>query len=114
MLNKYNAVRNMTMVALLLASAAASAKPRRQASLNATLINKNGISLVFDTDPGGVPWELIRYFGGERELRQHFRVRRAFRRRDAAQRYRANYTVRTIFDCSVIEGGLSQHPMLHH
>jgi hypothetical protein len=47
-------LRRLIAILVLLASGAASAQTTATGTINATLINKNAIALVFDTDPGGV------------------------------------------------------------
>src|SRR6266404_6357643 len=54
MLNKRKSIRNLTLAALLLTGAAALAQTTGSGVINATLFNKNGISLQFDTDASGV------------------------------------------------------------
>jgi len=106
MLNKYNAVRNMITMALLLTGAAAFAQTTATGVINATLVNKNGISLVFDTDPGGVALGAT----GTSAASANYGNISAFGALSAGVTRpsvtAANYTVRTIFDVQVIEGGL--------
>src|SRR5262249_59471030 len=54
-MSRYGPIRNTAIAALLLSSVALFAQnPTAAGTINATLINKSGISLVFDSDPGGV------------------------------------------------------------
>jgi len=54
MLRTHNTIRISALLALLLAGAALRAQTTASGTINATLINKSAIALVFDTDPGGV------------------------------------------------------------
>jgi len=54
MLSKYKSIRNLAMMALIFTATLATAQTTATGVINATLVNKNGISLQFDTDPGGV------------------------------------------------------------
>jgi hypothetical protein len=107
MLNKYNAVRNTMMMALLLTGAAAFAQTTATGVINATLVNKNGISLVFDTDPGGVALGA----NGTSAASANYGNISAFGPLSAGVTRpsvtAANYTVRTVFDVQVVEGGLA-------
>jgi len=90
------------MVALLW-QAAALAPGRR---INATLINKNGISLVFPIPiPAAWPWELNGTSAASRNYGNISAFGRAFRRRDAGPALPA-YTCGR-FVVQVIEGGWS-------
>ena len=44
----------LAMAALLCSLPLSAQNPTATGTINATLINKNGIALVFDSDPGGV------------------------------------------------------------
>lgn len=106
MLNKYNAIRNTMMMALLLSGAAAFAQTTATGVINATLVNKNGISLVFDTDPGGVALGA----NGTSAASANYGTISAFGPLSAGVTRpvvtAGSYTVRTVFDVQVIEGGL--------
>jgi hypothetical protein len=105
MQSKYNAVRNMVMTALLLSGATAFGQTATGV-INATLINKNGISLVFDTDAGGVALGAT----GSSAATANYGTISAFGPLSGGVTRpsvtAANYTVRTVFDVQVIEGGL--------
>src|SRR5258708_38284850 len=96
----------MAMVALLLTGGGAFAQTTATGVINATLVNKNGISLVFDTDPGGVALGA----NGTSAASANYGNISAFGPLSAGVTRpsvtAANYTVRTIFDVQVIEGGL--------
>ena len=101
------AIRKISLITLLLASGALFAQnPTATGTINATLINKDGIALVFDTDPGGVSLGN----NGSSAASLNFGTISAFgpllpgvtRPTVLA----ASYTVKTLFDVQVIEGGL--------
>jgi hypothetical protein len=106
MLSKYNAVRNMMMMALLLSGATAFGQTATGV-INATLVNKNGISLVFDTDAAGVALGA----NGTSAASANYGTISAFGPLSGGVTRPSvtagNYTVRTIFDVQVIEGGLA-------
>ncbi len=96
------------MAALLLLSIAAVAQnPTATGVVNATLINKSGITLVFDADPGGVALGS----SGSSAASLNFGTISAFGPLSAGVTrstvLAASYTVRTLFDAQVIEGGLT-------
>jgi hypothetical protein len=108
MLTMNETVRNLAIAALLLLSAAAVAQnPTATGVINATLINKNGITLVFDSDPGGVTLGN----NGSSSASLNFGTISAFGPLAAGVTrptvLPATYTVRTLFDAQVIEGGLT-------
>ena len=98
--------RRMALIALLLSSAALWAQTAT-GTINATLINKNGITLVFDTDASGVALGAT----GTSAASVNFGIVSAFGPLSAGVTRPSvtagNYTVRTIFDVNVIEGGLA-------
>jgi hypothetical protein len=49
-----NTIRMIVLAGLMLSSASLLAQTTATGTINATLINKSGISLIFDSDPGGV------------------------------------------------------------
>jgi len=76
-------------------------------TINATLINKNGISLVFDSDPGGV----VLGSAGTSTASVNFGNVSAFGTLAAGVTRptvtAANYVVQTLFDVQVIQSGLA-------
>jgi hypothetical protein len=48
------AIRIVVLIALLLSGEALLAQATATGTINAVLVNKSGISLIFDSDPGGV------------------------------------------------------------
>ena len=106
MLRKQNAIRITVMAALLLAGQALLAQTAT-GTINATLNHKNGISLVFDTDPGGVALGA----NGSSAASANFGIISAFGPLSAGVTRPSvtagNFTVRTIFDVNVLQGGLA-------
>jgi hypothetical protein len=97
-----------TAALLMLASTAALAQaPTASGTINATLINKNGIALVFDTDPSGVTLGNT----GSSAASLSFGTISAFGPLSPGVTRpsvtAANFTVRSIFDVQVIQGGLN-------
>ena len=76
-------------------------------TINATLINKNGISLVFDSDPGGVGLGST----GSSTASVNFGTVSAFGTLSAGVTRptvtAGSYVVQTLFDVQVIESGLN-------
>lgn len=109
MLNKHKSIRNLAMTALLLAAASAISVAQTTATgvINATLVNKNGISLQFDSDPAGVTLGAA----GTSAATAGFGTVSAFGPLSGGVTRpsvtAANFTVRTIFDVQVVEGGLT-------
>lgn len=108
MLSDYKSIRTLAMMALLFVGVAASAQqPTATGVINATLVNKNGISLQFDTDPAGVTLGAA----GTSAATASFGVVSAFGPLSGGVTRpsvtAANYTVRTIFDVQVVQGGLA-------
>lgn len=108
MLSRNNAIRKLVLMAILLSSVAALAQnPTATGTINATLVHKNGIALVFDTDPGGVALGN----SGTSAATLNFGTVSAFGVLSAGVTRptvtAANYTVRTLFDVLVILGGNS-------
>lgn len=98
----------LATVALVLASATALAQtPTASGTINATLNNKNGIALVFDTDPGGVTLGAA----GSSAASLNFGTISAFGPLSPGVTRpsvtAANFTVRSLFDIQVIQGGLA-------
>lgn len=107
MLRVHNAIRISALLLLLTAGAALSAQTTASGTINATLINKNAIALIFDTDPGGVT--LVG--SGTGAATANFGTVSAFGPLSAGVTRpsvtAASFTVRTRFDVQVIEGGLN-------
>ncbi len=107
MLSKHKTIRVLAMMALLLAAASAVAQTTATGVINGTLVNKNGISLQFDTDPAGVTLGAA----GTNAATANFGIVSAFGPLSAGVTRpsvtAASYTVRTIFDVQVIQGGLN-------
>ena len=109
-MNNYTAtIRRLTTAAAILLSLSLSAIAQTTATgvINAQLTNKNGIALVFDTDPAGVT------LGGAQTSAAtlNFGSISAFGPLSAGVTRPSvtatNFTVRTIFDVQVIQGGLN-------
>src|SRR5215470_16761771 len=109
MLSKHKSMQNLALAALMLAGTSALAQTTATGVINGTLINKNGISLVFDTDPAGVTLGAA----GTSAASASFGTVSAFGPLSAGVTRpsvtAANFTVRTIFDVQVIQGGLNSN-----
>jgi hypothetical protein len=108
MLKMNKTIRNLAMAVLLLLSTAAVAQnPTATGFINAKLINKNGIALVFDTDAGGVALGNT----GTPTASVNFGAISAFGPLSAGVTRPSvtagSFTVQTVFDVNVIEGGLT-------
>lgn len=109
MLSKHKSIRDLAITALLLTAASAMCVAQTTATgvINATLINKNGISLQFDTDPAGVSLGAA----GTAAATASFGAVSAFGPLSGGVTRPsvtpANFTVRTIFDVLVSQGGLA-------
>ncbi len=107
MLSKYNTIRNTMMMMVLVLSGAAAQAQTATGVINGTLNHKDGIALIFDTDPGGV----VLGSSGTSAVSLDFGAISAFGPLAAGVSRPsvgvANYTVRTVFDVNVIQGGLS-------
>jgi hypothetical protein len=107
MLNKNKSIRNMAIMTLILTATLATAQTTASGVINATLVNKNGISLQFDTDAAGVTLGAA----GTNAASASFGVVSAFGPLSGGVTRpsvtAANFTVRTIFDVQVVQGGLS-------
>jgi hypothetical protein len=106
--NYISIMRGAALASLLFSSAALLAQnPTATGVINGQLINKDGISLVFDTDPAGVNLGS----SGTSTASLNFGAISAFGPLSAGVTRpavtAANYTVRTIFDVQVIQGGLN-------
>ena len=93
------------MVGLLLASAALTAQTTATGTINATLVHKGGIALVFDTDPAGV----VLGNAGTAAASVNFGTVSAFGPLAAGVTrttvLAGTYTVSTLFDINVLQGG---------
>src|SRR5689334_17108838 len=107
MLIQHKSLRNLVLAVLLFTGASALAQTTATGVINATLINKNGISLQFDTDPAGVTLGAA----GTSAASVNFGTISAFGPLSGGVTRpsvtAANYTVRTIFDVQVTQGGLN-------
>lgn len=107
MLKNYKSiVRVVAALGLLLSSASLLGQnPSATGVINGTLVNKDGISIVFDTDPAGV----VLGASGTAAASANFGTVSAFGPLAAGVTRpsvtAANFTVRTIFDIQVIQGG---------
>jgi hypothetical protein len=105
--NYISIMRGAALAALMLWTASLMAQTTASGVINGTLVNKNGISIQFDTDPAGVTLGAA----GTNAATASFGVVSAFGplaggvTRPSVTA--ANFTVRTIFDVQVIQGGLS-------
>lgn len=108
MLKNYISIIRAAIVAvLLLSSASLLAQATATGVINGTLVNKNGISLVFDTNAAGVTLGAA----GTSAVSADFGVVSAFGPLSAGVTRpsvtAANFTVRTVFDVFVFQGGLN-------
>jgi hypothetical protein len=106
-MNMQSTIRILVMTALMLLATALLAQTTATGVINGTLINKNGISLVFDTDGAGVTLGST----GTSAASANFGTISAFGALAAGVTRPSvtagSYTVQTIFDINVIEGGLN-------
>src|SRR5260221_14534156 len=100
-------MRGAGLAALMLYGGSLVAQTTATGVINGTLVNKNGISLQFDTDPAGVTLGAA----GTNAATANFGIVSAFGPLSAGVTRpsvtAASYTVRTIFDVQVIQGGLN-------
>src|ERR1700759_3315344 len=107
MLSKNKSIRSLALMALLLAGTSAMAQTTASGVINGTLVNISGITLQFDTDPAGVT------LGGAATsvATATFGSISAFGPLPGGVTRpsvtAANFTVRTIFEVQVVEGGLA-------
>ncbi|HKF23676.1 MAG TPA: hypothetical protein VKE93_19025 [Candidatus Angelobacter sp.] len=105
-MKRQNATRTLVIAALMLSSAALFGQTATGV-INGTLINKNGITLVFDSDPAGVALGN----SGTSAASVNFGNISAFGPLSGGVTRPsvtvANFTVQTIFDVNVIQGGLA-------
>jgi hypothetical protein len=107
MLSVSNFVRALAIISIFSSGALWAQSPTATGTINATLVHKNGISLVFNTDPGGVSLGNT----GTPAATLNFGTISAFGSLAAGVSRpsvtAANYTVRTPFDVLVSQGGLT-------
>ncbi|HEY2498316.1 MAG TPA: hypothetical protein VGK24_14725 [Candidatus Angelobacter sp.] len=110
MLSKHKSIRNLALMALLcmaFSGAANAQNPTASGVINANLVNKNGISIQFDTNSSGVTLGAA----GTSAATANFGAVSAFGPLSGGVTRpsvtAANYTVRTIFDVQVVQGGLA-------
>ena len=107
--NYKSAVRGLAAILLALAGIQMSAQTTATGFINATLVNKNGIALIFDTDPAG----LTLGASGTSAVTADFGNISAFGPLSPGVSRpsvtAANFTVRTIFDVDVFQGGLNSN-----
>jgi len=98
-------IRTLTMTALLLAGVTLPAQTTATGTINAKLIHKGGIALVFDTDPAGV----VLGNAGTAAASLNFGTVSAFGPLSPGVTrptvLAGSYTVRTLFDVNVLQGG---------
>jgi len=100
-------IRGVAMMLLLLSSMPLLAQTTATGVINATLVNKNGIALIFDSDPGG----LALGAAGTSAVSADFGSISAFGPLSGGVTRPAvgpaSFTVRTLFDVNVFQGGLN-------
>jgi len=105
--NYISIMRGAALAALMLCGASAMAQTTASGVINGTLVNKDGISIQFDTDPAGVTLGAA----GTSAATVNFGTVSAFGPLAAGVTRpsvtAANFTVRTIFDVQVVQGGLN-------
>src|SRR5712675_1794356 len=105
--NYISNMRGAALAALMLCGASLVAQTTATGVINGSLVNKNGISIQFDTDPAGVTLGAA----GTNAATANFGAVSAFGPLSAGVTRpsvtAATFTVRTIFDVQVIEGGLN-------
>jgi len=106
-MTKQSAMRTLAIAALVLSSTALFAQTTASGVINATINNKNGITLVFNSDPAGV----VLGNSGTSAASVNFGNISAFGPLSGGVTRpsvtAANFTVQTIFDVNVIQGGLA-------
>src|SRR5689334_16520462 len=105
--NYISIMRGAALAALMLCGALALAQTTATGVINGVLVNKDGISIQFDTDPAGVTLGAA----GTSAATVNFGTVSAFGPLASGVTRpsvtAANFTVRTIFDVQVIQGGLN-------
>jgi hypothetical protein len=102
-------VRSAALMMFLFAAMPMCAQTTATGFINATLVNKNGIALIFDSDPAGLPLGST----GTSAVSADFGAISAFGTlapgvtRPAVSA--GSFTVRTIFDVNVFQGGLNSN-----
>jgi hypothetical protein len=110
MTSVYKTIFAAGLVMLLLRGASLFAQnPTATGTINATLNNRNGIALVFDTDPAGATLGAT----GTSAVTLNFGTISAFGPLSAGVSRpavtAASFTVRTVFDVKVTQGGLNSN-----
>ena len=99
--------QTLVIAALLLAASSAWGQTTANGTINAKLTNANGISIVFNTDPAGVTLGA----SGTSAASANFGNISAFGPLSAGVTRpnvtAGSYTVRTVFDVEVVQGGLN-------
>lgn len=99
-------IRKILLMSVMLTSISLLAQTTATGTINATLVNKEGIALIFDTDPGGVTLGNT----GSSAASLNFGTISAFGPLSAGVTrptvLAGSYTVRTLFDVQVVSGGL--------
>jgi len=105
MTSKQQFALTMALAAVLLSSSACFAQATATGTINAQLVHKNGIAIVFDSDPAGVTLGAA----GTSAASANYGVISAFGPLSAGVTRpsvtAANYTVRTVFDVFVTFSG---------
>src|SRR5712672_2146081 len=105
--NYISIMRGVALAALISCGASLIAQTTATGVINGSLVNKNGISIQFDTDPAGVTLGSA----GTNAASANFGAVSAFGPLSGGVTRptvtAASYTVRTIFDVQVIQGGLA-------
>lgn len=103
----FRSLRLLTLLSLLMSPLSARAQLTASGTINATLIHKSGISLVFDSDPSGVTLGAT----GSSAASLNFGTISAFGPLSTGVTQPSvgptSFTVQTLFDVKVIEGGLT-------
>jgi hypothetical protein len=104
-MKRHRLIRKLTTLALLLAGSVVAAQTTATGTINATLVHKGGIALVFNTDPAGV----VLGNTGTAAASVNFGTVSAFGPLSAGVARPTvtvvSYTVRTLFDVNVLVGG---------
>jgi hypothetical protein len=108
MLKKYISImRGVALPALLMCGASLMAQTTATGVINGALVNKNGISIQFDSDPAGVTLGAA----GTNAATANFGTVSAFGPLSGGVTRPSvtagSFTVQTIFDVQVIQGGLA-------
>lgn len=110
MKSQYNSIFRAALAIFLLADASLFAQnPTATGTINATLNNRNGIALVFDTDAAGATLGAT----GTSAVTVNFGTISAFGTLSAGITRpavtAASFTVRTVFDVKVTQGGVNSN-----